>query len=38
MEFPEIDKAAFFDVSMARWKINAGQISLIDELVGIASA
>ena len=32
MEFPEIDRADFFDVSTARQKINAGQVALIDEL------
>ena len=32
MEFPEIDRATFFDVSTARRKINAGQLALIDEL------
>ena len=32
MDFPEIDRAEFFDVSTARQKINAGQVALIDEL------
>jgi predicted NUDIX family NTP pyrophosphohydrolase len=32
MEFPEIDRAEFFDVSAARQKINAGQVALLDEL------
>jgi predicted NUDIX family NTP pyrophosphohydrolase len=32
MEFPEIDRAEFFDVSTARRKINAGQVALIGEL------
>ena len=31
--FPEIDKAAWFSISMAKGKINTAQISLIDELV-----
>ena len=31
MEFPEIDKAAFFDVGTAQLKINAGQVPFIDE-------
>lgn len=31
-EFPEVDKAAWFDLQIAREKINAGQISLLDEL------
>jgi predicted NUDIX family NTP pyrophosphohydrolase len=37
MEFPEIDRAAFFDLAAARRKINAGQAPLIDELEGMAS-
>jgi len=32
MEFPEIDKAEFFDLDSARKKINTAQVSLIDEL------
>jgi predicted NUDIX family NTP pyrophosphohydrolase len=32
MDFPEIDRATFFDVPTARRKINAGQLALIDEL------
>jgi predicted NUDIX family NTP pyrophosphohydrolase len=32
VDFPEIDRAAFFDASTARRKINAGQVALIDEL------
>lgn len=32
VEFPEIDRAAFFDFETARKKINAGQIPLLDEL------
>ena len=31
-EFPEIDKAEFFDVETARRKINAAQAALIEEL------
>lgn len=31
-EFPEIDRAEFFDVDVAKRKINAGQVALIDEL------
>ena len=31
-EFPEIDRAEFFDLAMARRKIKAGQEALIDEL------
>ena len=32
MEFPEIDRAEWFDLEMARKKIKAGQEALIDEL------
>jgi predicted NUDIX family NTP pyrophosphohydrolase len=32
MEFPEIDRAEFFDLAMARKKIKVGQEALIDEL------
>jgi predicted NUDIX family NTP pyrophosphohydrolase len=32
MEFPEIDRSEFFDVPTARQKINAGQVTLVDEL------
>jgi predicted NUDIX family NTP pyrophosphohydrolase len=32
MEFPEIDRAEFFDLSTAKRKINAGQEGLIEEL------
>ncbi len=32
MEFPEIDRAAFFDLATARKKIKAGQEGLIEEL------
>jgi predicted NUDIX family NTP pyrophosphohydrolase len=31
-EFPEIDRADFFDLAEARVKINAGQARLLDEL------
>lgn len=31
-EFPEIDRAEFFDLDAARRKVNAAQVSLIDEL------
>jgi predicted NUDIX family NTP pyrophosphohydrolase len=31
-EFPEIDRAAFFDLATARRKIKSGQVGLIDEL------
>jgi predicted NUDIX family NTP pyrophosphohydrolase len=32
MEFPEIDRAEFFDLATARKKIKAGQDALIEEL------
>ncbi|MDB4902297.1 MAG: hypothetical protein JWQ63_1578 [Mucilaginibacter sp.] len=35
--FPEIDKAAWFDVETAKLKINSGQVGLIEGLVGLAS-
>lgn len=35
MEFPEIDRAAFFDLAMARQKIKAGQEALVEELAAI---
>jgi len=31
-EFPEIDRADFFDLDLARLKINAAQVLLLDEL------
>ena len=31
-EFPEVDRAEFFDLAAAREKINAGQIPLLDHL------
>jgi predicted NUDIX family NTP pyrophosphohydrolase len=34
-EFPEIDRAEFFDLAMARNKIKAGQEALIEELEAI---
>lgn len=32
MQFPEVDRVEFFDLSVARVKINPAQIALIDEL------
>jgi len=32
MEFPEVDKAAFFDLDAARRKINPAQTALLDQL------
>jgi predicted NUDIX family NTP pyrophosphohydrolase len=37
MEFPEIDRANFFDVATAKRKINPAQSALIDELEGIVN-
>ena len=37
MECPEIDRAEFFDLKTARRKINAAQVSLIDELEELLS-
>jgi len=37
VEFPEIDKAEFFDLDVARTKINSAQVSLIDELERLVS-
>ena len=34
MEFPEIDRAEFFDVAAARRKIKAAQAALIEEVEG----
>lgn len=36
-EFPEIDRAEFFDLATARRKINVGQAPLIDELQQLLS-
>ena len=33
VEFPEIDRAAFFDLTAARKKINAAQVTLLDEII-----
>ena len=38
VEFPEIDRAAFFGPEEARRKVNAGQVPLIDELERIVGA
>lgn len=32
-EFPEVDRAEFFDVEVAKQKINPAQIGLLDELI-----
>ena len=32
MQFPEIDRAEFFDLATARRKIKSGQLGLIDQL------
>lgn len=31
-EFPEIDKGAWFDLKIARQKLNPGQVGLLDQL------
>ena len=36
-EFPEVDRAAFFDVVAARRKINAAQVAMVNELEEILS-
>jgi predicted NUDIX family NTP pyrophosphohydrolase len=36
-EFPEIDRAAYFDMPAARRKINIAQVALVDELEVILS-
>ena len=35
MEFPEIDRAEFFDLAAARLKIKAAQMPFIEELEGL---
>jgi predicted NUDIX family NTP pyrophosphohydrolase len=37
LEFPEIDRAGFFDVIAAKRKIKSAQAALIEELEGIVS-
>ena len=37
-EFPEIDRAEFFDLEMARWKIKATQWDLVVQLVTLLQA
>ena len=37
-EFPEIDRAEFFDLELARRKIKAGQVGLLDQLAVLLSA
>jgi predicted NUDIX family NTP pyrophosphohydrolase len=31
-EFPEVDRVEFFSIAVAREKINAGQVGLLDQL------
>jgi predicted NUDIX family NTP pyrophosphohydrolase len=38
VEFPEIDRAEFFELAVARRKINAAQVALIDELSQIVKS
>lgn len=33
-EFPEVDQAAFFNLELARAKINPAQVALLEELAG----
>jgi predicted NUDIX family NTP pyrophosphohydrolase len=35
--FPEIDRAEFFGVDVAREKLNAGQVAFLDRLLGLLS-
>jgi predicted NUDIX family NTP pyrophosphohydrolase len=35
-QFPEMDRADFFDVNAARWKIKAAQMALVEECEQIA--
>jgi predicted NUDIX family NTP pyrophosphohydrolase len=37
MDFPEIDRAEFYDVAVASRKIKAAQAALIDELQGVVA-
>jgi predicted NUDIX family NTP pyrophosphohydrolase len=32
VEFPEVDRAEFFDLTAARKKINSAQVTLLDEI------
>jgi predicted NUDIX family NTP pyrophosphohydrolase len=32
LEFPEVDRAGWFDLGTARWKLVAGQVELLDRL------
>lgn len=37
-EFPEVDRAEFFDILLAKQKINAGQVDLVNEIELILKA
>ena len=37
-QFPEIDRAEFFDLETARRKVKSGQVGLIDELETILNS
>jgi len=37
-QFPEVDRAEFFELEIARLKINPGQIPLLDELASVVAA
>jgi predicted NUDIX family NTP pyrophosphohydrolase len=34
--FPEVDRAQWFDVAEARWRILTGQVAFLDTLMGLA--
>ena len=38
MEFPEVDRAEFFDLETAKRKVNSGQVGLLEELEGLLQA
>jgi predicted NUDIX family NTP pyrophosphohydrolase len=35
VEFPEVDRAEFFDLDTARKKVNPAHATLLDELAGL---
>lgn len=38
MEFPEVDRAVFFDVDVAKRKVNPAQVALLEELEAVLQA
>jgi predicted NUDIX family NTP pyrophosphohydrolase len=38
MEFPEVDKAGWFDYETAKLKMNTAQISILEELISISTS